>query len=455
MKKSEIIDLPYKANAEAIFSSIRHFPDALWLDSGNPVCSSSQFDIITASPSTILETTGKITKIVTSKSTKLSMEEPFSLCDKLFSSIKNTDDSYKDHPFIGGIAGYFGYDLGGTNIHHLPKHDSLPDMRIGYYQWAVVLDHLSKKSWIFFSFDCPKKLKKELINCIKYKSQDIVLNTNKFNYELSNTTKKSQYLSTIAKVKEYILAGDCYQINYAQHFSTKIDEDSWEIYKDLRKRMAAPYSCYYQLGDTNQAILSFSPERFLKLEDDQVNTQPIKGTLSRGLNKTEDAEQAKALIGSEKDRAENLMIVDLLRNDLGKNCKLGSIKARKLFELQSFENVHHLVSTITGVLRKDKTPISLLRDCFPGGSITGAPKKRAMELINELESCKRSVYCGSIGYISANGRMDTNIAIRTIVSDGDNMHCWGGGGIVADSNAEDEYQEILDKVGFLIKSKGN
>ena len=149
------------------------------------------------------------------------------------------------------------------------------------------------------------------------------------------------------------------------------------------------------------------------------------------------------------------MIVDLLRNDLGKNCKLGSIKARKLFELQSFENVHHLVSTITGVLRKDKTPISLLRDCFPGGSITGAPKKRAMELINELESCKRSVYCGSIGYISANGRMDTNIAIRTILSDGDNMHCWGGGGIVADSNAEDEYQEILDKVGLLIKSKGN
>ena len=146
------------------------------------------------------------------------------------------------------------------------------------------------------------------------------------------------------------------------------------------------------------------------------------------------------------------MIVDLLRNDLGKSCIPGSIQTPKLFELESFENVHHLVSTVTGVIRKNETPVSLLRHCFPGGSITGAPKKRAMEIINEIEACKRSVYCGSIGYISITGKMDTNIAIRTLISDGENLHCWGGGGIVADSNATDEYQETFDKISLLIKS---
>ena len=228
--------------------------------------------------------------------------------------------------------------------------------------------------------------------------------------------------------------------------------DSWKLYKELRKNLPAPYSCYYQLGNTKQAILSFSPERFIKLHGDKVETKPIKGTARRGNDNKSDILQAKGLINSEKNKAENLMIVDLLRNDLGKSCIPGTIKTPKLFELQSFKNVHHLVSTVTGTIRKDQTALSLLRGCFPGGSITGAPKKRAMEIIDELEPCQRSVYCGTIGYISTAGRMDTNIAIRTLVIDGDNIHCWGGGGIVADSNAEDEYQEIFDKIEPLITS---
>jgi para-aminobenzoate synthetase component 1 len=368
----------------------------------------------------------------------------------LLSTIQSTDQQYINYPFTGGLAGYFGYDLGRSPNHKLPKLDTLPDMRIGLYEWALTIDHFSKKAWLFFNAKCPKELKNKIINCINKVPQNTDSNE-KILHKLSCSTKKLHYLDTVKKAKNYILAGDCYQINYAQHFSASAKKDSWKIYKDLRIRMAAPYGCYYQLGKTKQAILSFSPERFLKLKGNQVITQPIKGTVSRGKNSQEDTIKAKALIDSEKNKAENLMIVDLLRNDLSKNCKLGSVKTPELFKLESFKNVHHLVSTVTGIIKDTATPLTLLRDCFPGGSITGAPKKRVMEIIDELELCKRSVYCGSIGYISANGLMDTNIAIRTILSDGNKIHCWGGGGIVADSDAEDEYQEILDKVGLLIK----
>ncbi len=452
MQNVEIIDLPYQSSAEDLFASIRHLPDAIWLDSGRPAYSNSQFDIITASPSVVLETRGKETQIITATSTTISNENPFNLCEQLFSSLKRTVSHYDDYPFIGGMAGYFGYDLGQPVRDQPPKLDSLPDMRIGRYQWALVLDHFSKKSWLFFNTDCLSSLKKEVIKCINSKSQNIDKKVKTVYRNFIATTKKDCYLSAVAKAKNYILAGDCYQVNYAQHFSAEFKADNWDLYKELRRSLPAPYSCYYQLGNSKQAILSFSPERFIKLDGNKVETKPIKGTIRRGVTKQDDILQIKKLINSKKDKAENLMIVDLLRNDLGKSCIPGSIQTPKLFELESFENVHHLVSTVTGVIRKNETPVSLLRHCFPGGSITGAPKKRAMEIINEIEACKRSVYCGSIGYISITGKMDTNIAIRTLISDGENLHCWGGGGIVADSNATDEYQETFDKISLLIKS---
>lgn len=262
---------------------------------------------------------------------------------------------------------------------------------------------------------------------------------------------REAYLDAVSHIKAYIGQGDCYQVNLARHFSAKYQGDSWHLYRILRRILPSPHSCYYQFGERNQAVLSFSPERFLKLSAGQVETKPIKGTARRGRTVEEDQQNAIELMNSTKNRAENLMIVDLLRNDLGKTCQPGSIRVPKLFALESFPNVHHLVSTVTGKLRDGESPLSLLRGCFPGGSITGAPKKRAMEIIETLETCRRSVYCGSIGYISSTGRMDTNIAIRTILADGDRLHCWGGGGIVADSNAESEFQEILDKIRVLIE----
>ena len=198
-------------------------------------------------------------------------------------------------------------------------------------------------------------------------------------------------------------------------------------------------------------MLSTSPERFISLNNGQVETKPIKGTIRRSVFAYEDKALAGQLLESEKDRAENLMIVDLLRNDIGKNCEIGSVAVPKLFALETFATVHHLVSTVTGRLARGRHALDLLRDCFPGGSITGAPKLRAIQIIEELEPHRRSVYCGAIGYVGFDGNMDTNIAIRTLVQHGGEVRCWAGGGIVADSDMESEYRECFAKIASLLK----
>ncbi|MBG58324.1 MAG: aminodeoxychorismate synthase, component I [Porticoccus sp.] len=456
MPNVDITDFPYRPDAEALFAAIRDFDDPIWMDSGKPRSLSGRFDIISAQPTTILETVGKITQITTSQAISESSEDPFALAQQLLDTLGTVDHGLSQYPFLGGLAGYFGYDL-GHRIEVLPnllgKVDSLPDLRLGLYNWALVLNHSSRKAWLIFRNDCPGDLRETVTKRLKQADNRESLpgsdgeGTNPFEPSMS----RDAYLNAVSHIKEYISEGDCYQVNLARHFSAKYQGDSWHLYRALRRILPSPYSCYYQFGKRNQAVLSFSPERFLKLSAGQVETKPIKGTARRGRTVEEDQQNAIELMNSTKNRAENLMIVDLLRNDLGKTCQPGSIRVPKLFALESFPNVHHLVSTVTGKLREDESPLSLLRGCFPGGSITGAPKKRAMEIIETLETCRRSVYCGSIGYISSTGRMDTNIAIRTILADGDKLHCWGGGGIVADSNAESEFQEILDKIRVLIE----
>jgi para-aminobenzoate synthetase component 1 len=261
---------------------------------------------------------------------------------------------------------------------------------------------------------------------------------------------KNEYLRKLEKVQQYIGAGDCYQVNFAHNFNAGYSGDTFGAYRALRKAIPSPYSAYWQWRD--KCIMSLSPERFLRIRDNRVETKPIKGTIERGKTSERDRRNAEALFNSDKDRAENLMIVDLLRNDLGKNARIGSVAVPQLFALESFANVHHLVSTVTAEIAADKTPIDVLRDAFPGGSITGAPKLRAMQIIQQLEAVNRSVYCGSIGYIGADLSMDTNIAIRTVVGDGNHLHCWGGGGIVADSIASDEYAESITKIKIIMET---
>jgi para-aminobenzoate synthetase component 1 len=249
-------------------------------------------------------------------------------------------------------------------------------------------------------------------------------------------------------VKAYILEGDCYQVNLAQQFSASARGDAWSGYRELRRLNPAPFSAF--LSTPFAKVLSSSPERFLQVRDAQAQTRPIKGTRPRGPTHEADAALARELADSAKDRAENLMIVDLLRNDLGRVCTPGSIRVPGIFEVESYATVHHLVSTITGRLAPREDAASLLRACFPGGSVTGAPKIRAMEIIEELEPRRRSVYCGAIGYLGFDGAMDTNIAIRTLVHNAGTVRFWAGGGIVHDSRVDEEYQETIDKAAPLL-----
>ncbi|MGD8677614.1 MAG: aminodeoxychorismate synthase component I, partial [Chromatiales bacterium] len=254
---------------------------------------------------------------------------------------------------------------------------------------------------------------------------------------------REEYRRQFARIQTWIRDGDCYQVNYTQRFDAYVEGDGWQAYREMRALNPVPFGAFLRFDELE--ILSFSPERFLKLEGRRVTTEPIKGTRPRSEDPGKDLRLQRELSQSIKDRAENLMIVDLLRNDLGRVCEPGSIDVRDLFKVESFPTVHHMVSTVSGRLRDGEDAMSLLRACFPGGSITGAPKIRAMEIIEELEPARRGIYCGAIGHIGFNGDMDTSIVIRTLVRRGDRAHYWVGGGIVADSDPDEEYQECLDK----------
>jgi para-aminobenzoate synthetase component 1 len=269
---------------------------------------------------------------------------------------------------------------------------------------------------------------------------------------VSNMTRE-QYAEKFYRVIDYIHAGDCYQVCLAQRFDAPYKGNPWAAYKQLRQVSPTPFSAYMETPEG--ALLSLSPERFLKVDNCKVETKPIKGTRPRGKTDTEDQQLIKELAASPKDRSENVMIVDLLRNDISKHCLPFSVKVPSLFAIETYSNVHHLVTTVTGELESSEQILPLLKGAFPGGSITGAPKLRAMEIIEELEPHRRNGFTGSIGYISSNGRMDTNICIRTLVTNakgdgGGHIYCWAGGGLIADSECDSEYQETFDKVDNLL-----
>ena len=470
-----VLDYPFRCDVEGLFNAVRDLPSPIWLDSGKPRSLQGRLDIISAAPARTLETRGDKTYISDSQGHKeISTACPFRLCNETMQDYAHANDKQSELPFIGGLAGFFGYELGKTpSIKSTPvkststkststkrtlaksetsknvnSHPScMPDMHVGYYLWALIINQQTSQAHLVFHPACPPALRKDVQARLASPSP-IAETAFTLSSPFKASTSHKEYKEAIAKIKAYIRAGDCYQANYAQHFSATYSGDSWAAYLQLRRALPSPFSAYLSWDD--KAILSLSPERFIKISGRQVEAKPIKGTIARGISVEEDQEQAIRLMNSSKDRAENLMIVDLLRNDLGKSCQPGSIRVPKLFNLESFANVHHLVSTVTGRMKKEITPIELFTNCFPGGSITGAPKKRAMEIIAETEHVSRSIYCGSIGYFSANGRMDSNIAIRTLLAENKRLHCWGGGAITSDSGPESEYQESLAKVSLLM-----
>lgn len=442
-----IAPLPYFADSAELFSVCADLPWAVFLDSGFPYSNQGRYDIIAAEPLCTLVTHGNITEISRNGVAVTSTENPFDLVKQQLGQFPGFKTDV-DLPFNGGAIGYFSYDL-ARRLEDLPSlaqdAEHIPEMAVGIYPWAVIVDHHQQKSYLVGQ--CEQSRWQDLIRQF---SQPVNQEhqTFKVTGEVKSNMDKDAYVQAFNRIKHYLREGDCYQVNLAQRFVADCEGDPWTAYQTLRKLNAAPFSCYLNFPEVQ--VLSSSPERFLKLTDSVVETKPIKGTRPRKTDYAEDQQQIKNLEASNKDRAENLMIVDLLRNDISKTCKGGSVKVPMLFDVESYATVHHLVSTVTGILAENRHALDLLKSCFPGGSITGAPKIRAMEIIEELEPNRRGVYCGAIGYIGFNGNMDTNIAIRTLIHSKNTIRFWAGGGIVNDSVAEEEYQESFDKAAAML-----
>ncbi len=447
MSRPHIMEIPYRPS-EGYFLALHDREWPVWLDSGESSDHRGRYDILAASPSTTITSNGSNVEISHNGEQTSTTGCPFEILESWLPS-KN-QPSTQGLPFCGGAIGYFSYDL-ARQCEKLPDTAdadiSLPEMQIGIYQWAIIQDHKLQKSYLVSLPEFPSDQLQAIATEISAKQNKNISFSIK---ELESNFNSESYHDCFTKIQNYIHAGDCYQVNLAQRFSGEYRGSPLAAYLQLRKKLPSPFSAYFE--PAQGAILSLSPERFIECRFEKVKTQPIKGTIARGATPEADQLQAKTLQESIKDRAENLMIVDLLRNDLSKSCTENSVKTTKLFDLESYANVHHLVSTITGQLEDNSNPIALLKQSFPGGSITGAPKIRAMEIIEELEPCRRSIYCGSIGYISADGQMDTSITIRTLICDDNKIHCWGGGGIVADSNADMEYEESLAKIGVILQT---
>jgi len=445
-----VAKLPYFQDSAVLFEPWAEKDWSVFLDSGYPYINQGRYDILAAEPTQTFVTVGGITEVRTKEGVNVSRENPFELLKQHLG-----EDSHlmEGLPFSGGVIGYFGYDL-ARQLEHLPEialnAENIPDMAVGIFDWAVIVDHQEKRSVLVVQGKDPHTIEQRSYLIDQFSQlPDRKKQIESFRVlgAVSSNMTKEEYAKAFHRVKQYLYEGDCYQVNLAQRFVVPCEGNSWAAYLELRKKNPAPFGAFLNFPQVR--VLSSSPERFLKVKQGRVETKPIKGTRSRKQNFTDDQGQITELKQSKKDRAENLMIVDLLRNDISKSCKLGSVRVPKLFDLESFATVHHLVSTVCGELEDQYHAIDLLRGCFPGGSITGAPKLRAMEIIEELEPHRRGIYCGSIGYISFNGYMDTNITIRTLVNSAKTIRFWAGGGIVADSEMEYEYQECFDKGAAL------
>jgi para-aminobenzoate synthetase component 1 len=469
-----IHQLPYHHDSSLLFERIAHQPWAILLDSGQmldantgkPGSQYGRYDIMVAEPFMTLVTKGQnteVTEITQHNQVITSAENPFELLKKTLSQLPAPQTLFPfaggTFPFSGGALGYFSYDLGRCleKLPSLAQDDmQLPEMMLGIYDWAIVVDHREKTSHLVSHGFCESTKANWGSLCVRFESfNQVKMHENPFlvTSSVQSNLAEPAYKRAFAKIKAYITAGDCYQVNLAQRFSAKVQGDAWAMYKQLRQTSPAPFMAYMQMPSNNGEqfqVLSNSPERFIQVSGKHVETRPIKGTRPRSGNAKQDLAYSNELLTSTKDKAENVMIVDLLRNDLSKSCEIGSVQVNKLFQLQSFANVHHLVSIVVGKLKADKTAVDVLRDSFPGGSITGAPKLRAMQIIEELEPHRRAVYCGAIGYIGFDGNMDTNIAIRTATICKNLLSFYAGGGIVADSDASKEYAETLDKASSLI-----
>lgn len=436
MRSPTVITLTWRSDAaEFWFARLSHLPFAMLLHSGHADHPYSRFDILVADPVQTITTDGLSTA-----------DDPLARLQQAIDALGLTATPNPDLPFQGGALGVFGYDL-GRRFEKLPDiaQDDipLPDMAVGLYDWALIVDHHKQTVSLLSHRDADARL-----TWLEAQAPAAAPDFSLTSAWRSNMSAQ-EYADKFARVQAYLQSGDCYQVNLAQRFQATYEGDEWRAFTRLNASNRAPFSAFVRLEQG--AILSLSPERFIHLAEGTIQTRPIKGTLPRLADPQADRRQAETLAASPKDRAENLMIVDLMRNDIGRVAEPGSVRVPELFVVEPFPAVHHLVSTITARLPAARTACDLLRAAFPGGSITGAPKVRAMAIIDELEPHRRNAWCGSIGYLSLCGTMDTSITIRTLTACGGHIYCSAGGGIVADSQVDAEYQETFDKVNRILK----
>lgn len=484
-----IVYLPFTADLTEQFHSILSAQDtdssawAIWLDGGIPSpCLTNyinhdrthqRYDIISAWPyktirsnleKTIIQdiTYNNKNNIVkkTFQETINKKIHPFDILQSILTNLNNQDNqpsSMVDEqpPFWHGILGYFGYDLNQllySKIIIQEDNKNIPILAVGVYSWALITDHKLKKTYIVYD---EKMINSSNINNIIKLLNNKINNTQPSAIIKDFLKSKQSYINyskNFDKIKNHIIDGQCYQINYSMLFTGHLDKtiSSWQCYQYLRKLNPNPFSCYFKI-DNNLAVLSFSPENFLKINNNLITTSPIKGTRKNYTDNSKLNNIAiNDLLTNKKDRAENIMITDLMRNDLNKHSIPGSVKTIDICKLNSFPTVHHLISTIIGTKKPEFSSLDVFKGCFPGGSITGAPKIRAMEIIQQLENhhnnLYRYIYCGSIGYININDSLNMSIAIRTLLNYEDVYYYWAGSGIVHDSVCKNEYKEILNKL---------
>ena len=453
MAEVKLISLPYEASLAVLFPLVSDLPYPILLDSNHAHFQDTRFDLFSAAPRAVISAQDDNHQLEWLTEPCLDLQPSSNPLD----TISQIVDQMAAQPwandtsigFNGGLLGYYGYEA-GRYVEQLPRtveeDVGMPTILLGLYGWAVISDHQSKTTSLIITPWCHLS-EDELVKRLQQTPVNPSPTFSLLEPFKANMSAKD-YKQRFDQIQAYIQAGDCYQVNLAQRFSSPYQGNPWQAYLALKSTCPTPFSAYIQLPD-GRAVLSHSPERFIQSHDGRVESKPIKGTRPRGATIEQDRALAEELLNSEKDRAENLMIVDLLRNDLGRNCITGSVKVPKLFHLETYANVHHMVSTVVGEVDHPSHAINVFQESFPGGSITGAPKVRSMEIIDELEPHERSVYCGSIMYFSCNGQMDSSITIRTLVADGQSIHCWAGGALVADSDCESEYQETFTKVGNL------
>ena len=458
-----IEEIDTSLTAPQAFELIRERPFSFFVDSGMNLYNLGRYTFIGSDPFLVLTSRGHQITIDYGHRRERVSGNPFDVLGQLLRRYA-LSPSAAPVPFVGGAVGYLSYDLCHF-IERLPATAvddlQLPELYLCFYDAVAAFDHVEGRAYVASSgFPCADEAGRRSRAAARLGEMKALLSGQPPEAQpqagavpraqMRGGFTREQYVAAVAQCREYIAAGDIFQVNLSQRFEVDLPVGPYELYRRLRLINPAPFACYLGFGDV--AVASASPERFLRVEGDMVQTRPMKGTRPRGSTAAQDEALARELLASVKDRAENVMIVDLERNDLGRVCRYGTVRARELWTLEQYATVFQLTSTVEGRLSEGRDRIDLLKATFPGGSITGAPKVRTMQIIDELEPTRRSVYTGSIGYLGFDGRMDLNIVIRTFILKDGRAYFQVGGGIVYDSDPQGEYQETMDKARALIEA---